>query len=149
MTYKELHEKIADVEDLINDKYKAALKAYRMYCCECEEQGKVIVKPQPQRSQFERQALISIDRLKKEYAMQDSPADVGDIIESVRHVLVKGNMRETRYLMKVERIEVAAFEKPTLAFYGTYLNQNLEPRVQQIFRPILQPDITRVVKVNK
>jgi hypothetical protein len=58
-------------------------------------------------------------------------------------------MRETRYLMKIERIDVAAFEKPTLAFYGTYLNRNLEPRVQQILRPILQPDITRVVKVNK
>jgi hypothetical protein len=149
MTYEELQEKIADVEDLINDKYKAAEKAYWMYCRECVEQGKVIVKPEPQRSQFERQALISIDRLKKEYAMQDSPADVGDIIESERRVLVKGNMRETRYLMKVERIEVAAFEKPTLAFYGTYLNQKLEPRVQQILRPILQPDITRVVKVNK
>lgn len=149
MTYEELQEKIADVEGLINDKYKAAEKAYRMYCCECEEQGNVIVKPEPQRSQFERQALISIDRLKKEYAMQDSPADVGDIIESERRVLVKGNMRERRYLMKVERIDVAAFEKPTLAFYGTYLNQKLEPRVQQIFRPILQPDITRVVKVNK
>ena len=149
MTYEELQEKIADVESLINDKYKAAMKAYRMYCCECEEQGKVIVKPQPQRSQFERQAQISIDRLKKEYAMQDSPAGIGDIIESERRVMVKGHMHEVRHLMKVERIEVAAFEKPTLAFYGTYLNQKLEPRAQQIFRPILQPDITKVVKVNK
>ena len=150
MTYEELQKKIADIESLINEKYRAAMKAYLNYCNECDEHGKVIVKQQPLKSQFERQAIISIDRIKKEYAMQNSPAGIGDIVESEKRTVLKdGHIREQRYLMKIERIEVAAFEEPTLAFYGTYLNRDLKPRFQQIFRPILQPEITKVIKVSK
>lgn len=136
MTYNELQQKIADVESLIDERYKAAIKAYHQYVEECLDANKVVVKPQPQRSQFEHQAIKSIDRLKKEFAMQNSPADVGDVI------------RTEKYTMRVERIEAAAFEYPTLQFYGTYLKRNGEPLACQIHRPILQNDVLGVVKAT-
>jgi len=134
MTYEELQQKIADVESITDARYKSAVKAYHQYCDECLDANKVVVKPPPERSLFEHQALKSIDRMKREFAMQNSPADVGDVIKT------------EKYMMRVERIEAAAFEYPTLQFYGTYLKQNGEPLARQITRPILQNDITKVVK---
>lgn len=136
MTYEELQQKIANVESMIDVRYAGAVKAYHQYVEECLEEKKVVVKPEPLRSQFEHQAMKSIDRLKKEFAMQNSPADVGDVIKT------------EKYVMRVERIEASAFEYPTLQFYGTYLKQNGEPFAHQITRPILQMDITKIVKLN-
>jgi hypothetical protein len=136
MTYEELQQKIADIESLIDVRYAGAVKAYHQYVEECLEAKKVFVKPEPLRSQFEHHAMKSIDRLKKEFAMQNSPADVGDVIKT------------EKYIMRVERVEAAAFEYPTLQFYGTYLKQNGEPYAHQITRPILQTDITKIVKLN-
>ena len=147
MTYQELQDKIKEITRLVDDRYRVAMNNYQDYCYECRINNKVLVKAAPQRSEFVRNAQISVDRLRKEFAMQTSPADIGDIIESEkREVGRNGHVKETRYLMRVERIEVSSFGKPVLAFYGTYLTQNLEPRMQQIQRPILQPDITMVVK---
>lgn len=149
MTKQELQEKIADVESMIEDRYQAAMRAYLQYRCECIKQKKVVMKSEPQRSQFENHAAVSIDRLKKEYAMQFTPADVGDVIESEQRSISRtGKVSEKRYLMRIERIEVAAFEDPTLAFYGTYLKTDLTPMEKQSFKPILQPDVTRVVKTT-
>lgn len=136
MSYEELQKKIADVESMIDVRYAGAVKAYHQYVEECLEAKKVVVKPEPLRSQFEHQAMKSIDRLKKEFAMQNSPADVGDVIKT------------ERYIMRVERIEAASFEYPTLKFYGTYLKRNGEPFTHQITRPILQTDVIGVVSVN-
>lgn len=149
MTKQELLSKIADVEGMVEARYQAAMRAYLQYRRECIEQKKVAVKSEPQRSQFERQAAMSIDRMKKEYAMQFTPADVGDVIASEqRSISLTGKVSKKRYLMKIERIEVAAFEEPTLAFYGTYLKTDLTPCEKQSFKPILQPDVTRVVKTT-
>lgn len=135
MSYEELQQKIADVESMIDVRYAGAVKAYHQYVEECLEAKKVVIKPEPLRSQFEYQAMKSIDRLKKEFSMQNSPADVGDVIKT------------ERYTMRVERIEAAAFEYPTLKFYGTYLKRNGEPFAHQITRPILQTDVIGVVSV--
>ena len=79
--------------------------------------------------------------------MQFSPADIGDIIESeVRTISKNGHVSEIRYLMRVERIEVAAFDEPTLSYYGTFLKRDGTPLLRQISKSILQRDITRVVK---
>ena len=136
MSYEELQQKIADIESMIDVRYAGAIKAYHQYVEECLEAKKVVMKPEPLRSQFEHQAMKSIDRLKKEFAMQNSPADVGDTIKT------------DKYIMRVERIEAAAFEYPTLQFYGTYLKQNGEPFARQIFLPILQTDVIGVVKAT-
>ena len=136
MTYEELQQKIADVESMIDVRFSGAMEAYHTYYMDCINNKKVVVKPQPERSQFEHQAMKSIDRLKKEFAMQNSPADVGDVIKT------------EKYIMRVERIEAAAFEYPTLQFYGKYLKQNGEPFARQITLPILQTDVIGVVKAT-
>ena len=147
MTLDELNAKIADIEALVDERYNAAMASYHKYWQECVEQKKVIVKPAPQRSHFKRQSYMSIDRLKKEYAMQFSPADIGDIIESeVRTISKSGHISEIRYLMRVERIEVAAFDEPMLSYYGTFLKRDGTPLLRQISKSILQRDITKVVK---
>ena len=147
MTYEELQEKIADIDSHVEDRYQAAMKSWSDYWYNCVKQKKVVIKPKPHRSQFEHHAQIAVDRLRKEFAMQTSPADIGDVIESEKRVVDRnGRVKEIRYLMRVERIEVSSFGKPILAFYGTYLKRDMTPMIQQIFRPILQPDITRVVK---
>ena len=81
--------------------------------------------------------------------MQNSPADVGDIIESERRVVRNGGMVEITRIMRVERIMVAAFEKPQLTFYGTYLKRDLTPLAKQSEVPIYQDDITYVRKSTK
>ena len=136
MTYDELLQKIADVESLIDVRYKEAMKSYHKYWCECIDKKKVVVKQEPQRSQFEWQALITIDRLKKDFALQESPADIGDVIKT------------EKYMMRVERIEAAAFEYPTLQFYGKYIKKNGEPYARQFVNPILQMDVIEVVKAT-
>lgn len=148
MSYDELQQAIQEINDLIDERYRAAVDNYHTYWMECREQKRVVVKPPPERSQFERQAHLSIDRLKKEYAMQESPADVGDVIEAETRFFKGAKMKERHYIMKIERIDVAAFEKPTLAFYGTYLNQKMQPCAIQRRKPILQPDVIKVVKLQ-
>ena len=134
MTRDELRQKIADVESLIDAKYQAALEQYHKYFAQCVREKKVVMRSQPERARFEHLAAAAIDRLKKEYAMQFTPAYVGDVIKT------------ERCMMRVERIEVAAFEEPTLAFYGTYLKFDGTPYKRQFVNPILQTDIVRVVR---
>lgn len=151
MTREELIVKIADIESMVDDKYHSALKDFFNYRCECIAQKKVVMKTEPQRSTFERQAQISINRLKKEYAMQTSPADIGDVIEAEIKIDKAGSViREIVRMMRVERIEVAAFEEPQLTFYGTYVKQDgVTPYSRQMNVPIYQKDIIRVVKAAK
>lgn len=149
MNYEELQQGIQDINNLIDERYCAAVDNYHKYWKECIEQKRVMVKTRPERSEFERQAQLSIDRLKKEYAMQESPADVGDVIEAETRFFKGAKMKERHYIMKIERIDIAAFEKPTLAFYGTYLNQKMQPCAIQRRKPILQPDVIKVVKLKQ
>lgn len=134
MTYEELQQKIDDVMGMIDERYKGAMKAYHKYYDECLEKGIIVVKPEPQRSLFENHAFRLIDKLKKDFAMQDTPADIGDVI------------RTEKYMMKVDRIEVGASDYPQLQFYGIYLKRDGTPLARQICLPIQQRDIIRVVK---
>ena len=60
MTYEELQQKIADVENMIDVRFAGAMEAYHTYYMECIKNKKVVVKPEPERSQFEHQAMKSI-----------------------------------------------------------------------------------------
>ena len=133
MTYEELQQKIADVMEMIDVRYKGAIKAHYKYL-DGLEKGRIVVKPEPDRTLFEHQAYRLIEKLKKDFAMQDTPADIGDVI------------RTEKYMMKVDRIEVGASDYPQLQFYGIYLKRDGTPLSRQIGLPIQQRDIIRVVK---
>ena len=94
-------------------------------------------------------AVRAADKLKKEYAMQNAPADIGDVISTEINIQRKnGVMGHIFRMMRVERIEVAAFEEPSLVYYGTYLKSDGKtPVAKQMMVPIHQKDITKVVKV--
>lgn len=77
----------------------------------------------------------SIDRLKMNFARQDAPAKIGDLIWA------KGT------LMKVEDIRLAAFEYPMLKYFGVQLTMYGLPKKVQLKHPcggIYQKDITSV-----
>lgn len=149
MTYEELkaklaenNQKLVEMEAMLNDKIELQMKLYRPDHDE-------VLKLKEQISKIRNRAIVTEDRLKKEFAMQNSPADVGDIIESERRVVRNGGMVEITRIMRVERIMVAAFEKPQLTFYGTYLKRDLTPLAKQSDVPIYQDDITYVRKSTK
>ena len=77
----------------------------------------------------------SIERMKMNFASQDSPAGIGDLIWA------KGT------LLKVEEIKLAAFEYPMLKFFGKQLTLYGLPKKVQLQHPrggIYQKDITSV-----
>ena len=81
----------------------------------------------------------SIERLKLNYAKQDAPAKIGDIIWGV----CKG----TTKVMRVEEIRLASFEYPMLKYFGKQLTLYGLPCKCQLQSPrggIYQKDITSV-----
>lgn len=77
----------------------------------------------------------SIERLKMNFARQDAPAGIGDL------VWAKGT------LLKVEEIKLAAFEYPMLKYFGLQLSLYGLPKKVQLKHPrggIYQKDITSV-----
>ena len=148
MTLEELNAKIAE-----NDKKTAELEAIIQDKIDIEMQSSrpnsmAILRMKDQISHIRSRSSIHIDRLKKEYAMQNSPADIGDVIEAQYEVKKKGSsVREVIRMMRVERIEVAAFDEPQLTYYGTYVKKDgTTPYAKQINVPIYERDITRVIK---
>ena len=147
MTYEELKSKIAEnnskmdeMEAIINEKIDIEMKSKNPDC-------NAVLRMKDQISSLRNRAIHHTDRLKKEYAMQNSPVDVGDVIESERRVFkAGGGIKEITHIMRVERIEVAAFEEPQLTFYGIYLKRDGTPLERQLTGPIYQNDITRVAK---
>ena len=149
MTYEELQERIAEnnrkmeeMEAMLNGKIDIEMKSKH-------PDFNSILRMKDQLSSLRNRSIRQTDRLKKEYAMQNSPADVGDVIEAERRVFssrVGRKVREITHIMQVERIEVAAFEEPQLTFYGIYLKRDGTPLERQLSGPIYEKDITRVVK---
>ena len=81
----------------------------------------------------------SIERLKMNFARQDAPAWIGDIIWA----MVKGSTK----VMKVTDVRVAAFDYPMLKFFGIQLTVKGIPAKVQKEPPlggIYQKDITSV-----
>ena len=147
MTYEELQaslaendRKMAEMEGILHEKIDIEMKSKH-------PDRMAVFRMKEQISSIRNRSIYQTDRLKKEYAMQNSPADVGDVIEAEIKVGRGGSsVREVIRFMRVERIEVAAFEEPQLTYYGTYLKRDGTPQARQIFVPIHQKDITRVVK---
>lgn len=148
MSYEELKAKIAE-----SDRKMDEMEAVIQDKIDIEMQSKhpdrmAVLRMKEQISHIRGRAVREQDRLKKEYAMQNSPADIGDVIEAQYEVKKKGScVREVIRMMRVERIEVAAFDEPQLTYYGTYVKKDCTtPYAKQINVPIYERDITRVVK---
>ena len=150
MSYEELKEKIAE-----SDRKMAEMEAIIQEKIDIEMQSKrpdkmAVLRMKEQISHIRGRDVREQDRLKKEYAMQNSPADIGDVIEAEFEVKKKGSsVREVIRMMLVERIEVAAYDEPQLTYYGTYVKKDGTPYARQIYLPIYERDITRVVKTSK
>jgi ribosomal protein S12 len=149
MNYKELQDKLAE-----SDQKFAEMEALVQQKIEIEMQlahpnRMAVLKMNEQISNIRNRAIIQHDRIKKEYAMQNSPADVGDVIEAeIRISKPNSGIREIIRLMRVERIEVAAFEEPMLTYYGTYIKEDGTPYARQMNVPIYQKDITSVKSIS-
>lgn len=150
MNYEELKAKIAE-----SDRKMAEMEAIIKEKIDIEMQSArpdriAVLRMKEQISCLHGRAVREQDRLKKEYAMQNSPAGIGDVIEAKFEVKKKGkSVHEVIRMMRVERIDVAAFEEPQLTFYGTYLKRDGTPYARLIIAPIYERDITRVVKTAR
>lgn len=146
MTYEELQSKIAEcnqkaleMETILQEKIDIEMQSKH-------PDRMAVLRMKEQISGIRGRAISQVDRLKKEFAMDSSPADVGDVIEAEIKVKTKGsNIREIIRMMRVERIEVAAFEIPSLVYYGTYIKADGQPYARRIDIPVYQKDIIRVV----
>ena len=81
----------------------------------------------------------SIERLKMNFANQDAPAKVGDLIWA--------NTKQGTKLLKVTEIHIAAFDYPMLKYFGVQLTLKGVPSKIQKEYPnggIYQKDITSV-----
>lgn len=150
MTYNQLQQQIAE-----SDKKFAEMEAMLQQKIDIEMASRLpdrtsVLRMKEQISGIHGRALRAADKLKKEYAMQNAPADIGDVISTEINIQRKnGTMGHIYRLMRVERIEVAAFEVPSLVYYGTYLKMDGKtPVAKQIMIPIHQKDITKVVKAT-
>ena len=137
---QENEHKMSELEQMLQQKIDIEMKSAR-------PDGNAVLRMKDQISSIRARAIRQQDNIKKEYAMQNSPADIGDVIEAEIKIGRGGSpVREIIRLMRVERIEVAAYEEPQLTYYGTYLKRDLTPQARQIFVPIHQRDITKFVK---
>ncbi len=150
MTYKQLQQQIA-----ASDKKFAEMESMLQNKIDIEMKSRLpdrtsVLRMKEQISGIHGRALRAADKLKKEYAMQNAPADIGDVISTEIKVHRKNGITGHVYrLMRVERIEVAAFEVPSLVYYGTYLKMDGKTPVdKQMMIPIHQKDITKVVKAT-
>ena len=149
MTRQELYNQIKD-----SDRKFAEMEAMLQQKIDIEMQSRLpdrtaVLRMKEQIAGIHGRALRAADKLKKEYAMQNAPADIGDVISTEIKIQRKNGVQGHIYrLMRVDRIEVAAFEEPSLVYYGTYLKSDGKtPVAKQMMVPIHQKDITKVVKV--
>ena len=77
MTYEELQRKIADIEKIYKKRYLAAMQDWYSYRQRCANGNKVVVKSEPQQSEFKRLSLLAVDKVRKEYLMERSPSRWG------------------------------------------------------------------------
>ena len=150
MTLKELQKQIA-----ASDKKFAEMEAMLQQKIDIEMASRLpdrtsVLRMKEQISGIHGRALRAADKLKKEYAMQNAPADIGDVISTEINIQRKnGTMGHIYRMMRVDRIEVAAFEVPSLVYYGTYLKMDGKtPVAKPMMIPIHQKDITKVVKAT-
>lgn len=150
MTYKQLQQQIA-----ASDKKFAEMESMLQIKIDIEMKSRLpdrtsVLRMKEQISGIHGRALRAADKLKKEYAMQNAPADIGDVIITEIKVHRKNGITGHVYrMMRVDRIEVAAFEVPSLVYYGTYLKMDGKtPVAKQMMIPIHQEDITKVVKAT-
>ena len=150
MTYNQLQQQIAE-----SDKKFAEMEAMLQQKIDIEMSSRLpdrtaVLRMKEQIAGIHGRALRAADKLKKEYAMQNAPADIGDVIGTEIKIQRKNGVQGHIYrLMRVDRIEVAAFEVPSLVYYGTYLKADGKtPVAKQMMIPIYQKDITKVVKVT-
>lgn len=150
MTRQELYNQIKD-----SDRKFAEMEAMLQQKIDIEMQSRLpdrmaVLRMKEQISGIRGRAVRAADKLKKEYAMQNAPADIGDVISTEINIQRKNGVMEHIFrMMRVERIEVAAFEEPSLVYYGTYLKSDGKtPVAKQMMVPIHQKDITKVVKVT-
>lgn len=145
MTYEELQRKIADIEKVYKKRYLAAMQDWYSYRQRCANRNKVVVKPEPQQSEFKRLSLLAVDKVRKEYLMERFPVRVGDMIEVcfVRKSC-SGHFYETTHYIRVESISVSGVEHPVLKFGGKWLRADGQPFYrQQKERLVSQNDIRR------
>lgn len=147
MTYKEFKKNLADIEKEYDrkrgyvldeiDKIERALKREEISEDEAFEQE------QKQYSILEMlkgREKRSVERLKMNFARQDAPAKIGDIIWAFT--------KQGTKLLKVTDIRLASFEYPMLKYFGIQMKvlTGLPAKVQKQFPNggIFQKDITSV-----
>lgn len=148
MTYKQLQKALNE-----NEKKFAEMESIIQKKIDIEMSSKLpdknaVLRMKEQIVTIRARMLRQHERIKKEYAMQNSAADIGDVVEAEIKT-ERGKVREIVRRMRVERIEVAAFKEPQLTYYGTYLKRDLTPQARQMIVPIFQNDIVRVIKSLK
>lgn len=144
MTYEELQQKIADIEKVYKKRYLAEMQNWYSYQQRCVSQGKVIVKPAPQKSEYKRLALLAVDKARKEYLMERFPVRVGDMIEvCFGRKSCSGHFYETTHYIRVESISVSGVEHPVLKFGGKWLRADGQPFYRQQNKLVSQNDIRR------
>lgn len=136
-------QKFAEIEALIVEKIEAEqmkLKPDKFTLLKLNSQLRTCIQ----------RATSKIDSIKRDYAMEQAPAAVGDTIEGI--VRLQGQdrrYRERLLLMRVEEIQVADTDPPQMRYYGTYLRADGVPYKRQLVEPIYQNDIIKVVKINE
>lgn len=145
MTYEELQRKIADIEKIYKKRYLAAMQDWYSYRQRCANGNKVVVKSEPQQSEFKRLSLLAVDKVRQEYLMERFPVKVGDMIEvCFGRKSCSGHFYETTHYIRVESISVSGVEHPVLKFGGKWLRADGQPFYrQQKERLVSQNDIRR------
>lgn len=145
MTREELNQKIADIEKVYKKRYLANMQNWYSYQQRCVSQGKVVVKPAPQKSEFKRLSLLAVDKVRKEYLMERFPVRVGDMVEvCFGRKSCSGHFYESTSYIRVEKITISGVNHPILKFGGKWFRADGQPYYrQQKERLVSQNDIRR------
>lgn len=145
MTHEELQQKIADIEKVYKKRYLAAMQDWYSYRQRCANKNKVVVKPEPQQSEFKRLALLAVDWVHKEYLMERFPVRIGDMIEvCFGRKSCSGHFYETTHYIRVEKITISGVNNPILKFGGKWFRADGGPFYKQPKeRLVSQNDIRR------
>lgn len=125
MTREELQRKIADIEKVYKKRYLAEMQNWYKYQERCISQGKVVVKPAPQESEFVRLAYLAVNKVRKDYLMEKFPVRIGDMVEVVSKGRKRnGMLHETIQYLRVKEILVYGVDNPVLQFAGKWFKYN-------------------------
>lgn len=143
MTLEELKKKIADIEKIYEKRYYSAMQDWYAYKEQCASGGKVVVIPEPSKSEFKRLSLLSVERARKDYLMESFPVRVGDMVEVVQHSRTyRGDIKTFRYYLRVQHISVAGVNDPVLKFGGKWFRVDGQPYIKQpVHKLISQKEI--------